>query len=155
MGAPWHNWVHTVIGTYGSWLYGDPRGFRAWRHRQHVDGDYKHRPAEGTYDQLYEATQAAMKRGAVVLTADERELAADALVKKLADMELEWVTLAVAATHFHLLVRFRAVGEAREGDPDPRPRAPGRGGAVHPAVPPRRRRGACATTGPVNKNDLD
>ena len=35
----WNNWYHGVGGAYGTWLAGDSRGFRTFRHRRHVDGD--------------------------------------------------------------------------------------------------------------------
>ena len=42
-------WYHVVLSTYGSWLYGDKRGFRTRHHREHVDGDYKNPPSLGKY----------------------------------------------------------------------------------------------------------
>ena len=35
----WRGWYHVTGGTYGSWLPGDPRGWRARGRREHVDGD--------------------------------------------------------------------------------------------------------------------
>ena len=40
----WNNWYHCVGSTYGSWLRGDPRGFSTFRHREHVEGDYRSPP---------------------------------------------------------------------------------------------------------------
>ena len=42
-------WFHIVLTTYGSWLYGDERGFRTRGHREHVEGDYKRPPTAGLY----------------------------------------------------------------------------------------------------------
>jgi hypothetical protein len=44
MGKAWNDWYHVVVHVYGSWLRGDPRGWRARHHREHVDGDYKNPP---------------------------------------------------------------------------------------------------------------
>jgi REP element-mobilizing transposase RayT len=121
MGRPWNNWCHCTAGTYGSWLYGDPRGFRTWRHREHVEGDYKKPPPTEVYAELYERTRASMPREAVTLTPAERELVADAVVEKLREWEVEFVNLAVAATHLHLLIRFRPLeGQQSRGMAIPR-----------------------------------
>jgi hypothetical protein len=34
----WNDWYHVVSHVYGSWLRGDPRGWRAVDHREHVEG---------------------------------------------------------------------------------------------------------------------
>jgi hypothetical protein len=36
---PWHDWYHCVANTYGTWLPGDPRGWRSCHHRERVEGD--------------------------------------------------------------------------------------------------------------------
>lgn len=41
---PWNDWYHIMCHTYGTWLPGDPRGFRTRHHREHVEGDYKSPP---------------------------------------------------------------------------------------------------------------
>src|SRR5690349_5207107 len=46
------HWFHCTTHTYGTWLRGDPRGWRSRNHREHVDGDYKHPPSNGKYDPL-------------------------------------------------------------------------------------------------------
>lgn len=38
---PWNSWYHVTIHVYGSWLRGDPRGWRSRHHREHADGDYE------------------------------------------------------------------------------------------------------------------
>src|SRR3954468_9029001 len=44
--TPWNNWYHCMGNTYGTWLPGDPRGFRTRLHREHVEGDYRNPPKE-------------------------------------------------------------------------------------------------------------
>src|SRR5213083_3044797 len=62
---PWDHWYHVTVHTYGQWLRGDPRGWRARNHREHVDGDYKHPPPKGKYDQLFAQSKALLKRDPV------------------------------------------------------------------------------------------
>ena len=40
----WNNWYHVNGNTYGTWLPGDPRGWRERGHKKHVAGDYKNPP---------------------------------------------------------------------------------------------------------------
>ena len=53
---------HLIWGTYGSWLPGDPRGFRTRRHREHVEGDYKHPPPPGLYEGLHAYATDSLKK---------------------------------------------------------------------------------------------
>src|SRR3954469_18588066 len=76
MADPWNNWFHCCGSTYGAWLRGDPRGWRARHHREHVDGDYKNPPAPGTYDRLAAYSHRIMKRERVILSPEARKLAA-------------------------------------------------------------------------------
>ncbi len=121
MARPWNNWHPCITGTYGSWLYGDPRGFRTYQHREHVEGDYRQPPPPGTYTELYEQTQRSMTRDAVALSPKERHAVAQALTEKMREWDTEFVNLAVSATHFHLLVRFRPLdGQQSRGMAIPR-----------------------------------
>ena len=56
----WWRWFHVILGTYGSWLPGDPRGFRTRHHRDHVDGDYKSPPPPGIYEHFHETNTATL-----------------------------------------------------------------------------------------------
>jgi hypothetical protein len=111
MPGPWNNWYHCVAGTYGSWLYGDARGFRTYKHREHVEGDYKNPPPPGTYDQLYRMVKWSMKRDAVVLSPDERRFVCAAVVEKIELYGIEAIALAVAPTHLHVLMRVRPMDD--------------------------------------------
>ena len=48
MSVAWNGWYHVTANTYGTWLRGDPRGWRERHHRKHVEGDYQTRPVPGT-----------------------------------------------------------------------------------------------------------
>jgi hypothetical protein len=103
---PWHNWFHCTGNTYGTWLPGDPRGWRSWKHREHVDGDYKHPPPAGKYDRLLEHSQKLMKRQRVVLEIPQRKLACRTMVAALRFHAVDLIALAVGPKHFHMLARF-------------------------------------------------
>ena len=70
---PWNDWYHFMGHTYGTWLPGDPKGFRTRHHREHVEGDYKHPPPKGKYDARWERAKRLMKRDPVYLDEQQRE----------------------------------------------------------------------------------
>ncbi|MCG8406096.1 MAG: hypothetical protein MI923_12940 [Phycisphaerales bacterium] len=112
MAKPWNDWYHCNGNTYGTWLRGDPRGFRERRHRRHVEGDYKNPPPRGMYDALYARSLQLLKRPPVHLDRGQRRVATDAMVARLLQDRIEVLALAVDDHHFHILVRC----------PDHRPR---------------------------------
>lgn len=103
----WNGWYHVNGNTFGTWLRGDARGWRARHHREHVEGDYKNPPPPGTYDGLRASSRRLMKRDKVWLTAPARDLACRELVASLLCHGIEVIALAVDDHHFHLLARFR------------------------------------------------
>ncbi len=92
--------------TYGTWLYGDPRGFRTRHHREHIPYDYKHPPPPGLYKAKYERSQRLMPRPPVRLSPVQRRLAVEYFVASLQKDRIELVVLAIDRIHFHLLARF-------------------------------------------------
>lgn len=98
--------MHCTGSTYGTWLRGDPRGWRARDHREHVEGDYRSPPPRGTYDALHAQSKGLMKRPGVVLEWDGRVEACRAMVAALQYHECEVANLCVGARHWHALVRF-------------------------------------------------
>jgi len=105
MGQAWRGWFHVVGSTYGAWLPGDERGFRTRHHREHVQGDYKNRPT-GSREHLHEHARASMKGDAVVFPREVRSAVSDYLIEALDHHNIEFAALCVAATHFHVLIRF-------------------------------------------------
>jgi REP element-mobilizing transposase RayT len=103
---PWNNWYHIVVHVYGSWLRGDPRGWRARHHREHVDGDYRNPPPKGEYDQLYELSKALMKRDPVRIAAEVRQFVAKAIAEKLVLDNIQTLIVSIDAKHLHVLARF-------------------------------------------------
>jgi hypothetical protein len=104
--VPWNDWYHAIIHTYGSWLRGDPRGWRSVNHREHVDGDYKNPPARGKYAVKYGRSRKLMTREAVKLDGDLPGLVLEAVVGRLVEDGIQVVVASVGAKHFHLLGRF-------------------------------------------------
>jgi hypothetical protein len=107
----WNNWYHCVGGTYGSWVRGDDRGWRARHHREHVDGDYKNPPPPGKYDKLANHSRRLMKRDRVILSPAARELACKVFAEALLFHQVELIDLCVGAKHWHALARFHPLGQ--------------------------------------------
>lgn len=116
----WNGWYHVTTGTYGSWLPGDPRGWRSRHHREHVEGHYKNPPPDGKYEQFHKRSQRLMKSSPVLLDDDEKRIAGQAMVEMLMDQGVELLVLSLDAVHCHLLARFgnllsrQAVGRAKK-----------------------------------------
>ncbi len=102
----WNGWYHCMANTYGTWLPGDPRGFRTRGHREHVEGDYKSPPPVGKYDGQHEGAKRRMKREAVVLSAEARQVACDEIRDSMARHGAEVLAVSVSAKHMHVLARF-------------------------------------------------
>jgi len=103
---PWNNWYHCNGNTYGTWVPGDVRGWRARHHREHCEGDNKNPPPPGTYDALAKYSRNLMTRPEVHLSIKARTRARDAMVEALHFHHIELVALCVDDHHFHLLARF-------------------------------------------------
>ncbi len=117
--AHWQ-WFHVILSTYGSWLPGDPRGFRTRHHREHVDGDYKNPPPSGIYEGLHTASQASLKTSPVVLTTEQRVIVGEAIRNRLEELGSTVACLAVGGQHAHVLAKLppnearNVVGEAKK-----------------------------------------
>jgi REP element-mobilizing transposase RayT len=85
---------------------GDPRGWRAKGHREHVDGDYKRPPPDGRYAEIEAESKRSMKRERVVLSRAARETACEAIAASLLSDSVEVIAICVGAKHFHILARF-------------------------------------------------
>jgi len=102
---PWNQWYHIMCHTYGTWLPGDPRGFRTRHHREHCEGDYKNPPAPGVHDALWQRSQDLMKRDPVHLDWPQRQRAVDEIVRSFAKWKIELRIISVDNIHLHLLAR--------------------------------------------------
>jgi hypothetical protein len=106
-------WFHLVLSTYGSWLPGDPRGFRTRHHREHVEGDYKNPPPAGKYEARHSRSQRLFKLPPVVFKSKWREIIGRALVGRLQLLGGFVLCIAVAGKHAHILAKLPS-GDARE-----------------------------------------
>jgi hypothetical protein len=102
----WNAWYHVTVHVYGSWLRGDPRGWRSRHHREHVEGDYKHPPPKGKYDNLYELSKWLMKRDPIKIEYALRQFIADAVAEKLLTDGIQVLIVSLTAKHLHVLARF-------------------------------------------------
>ncbi|HUT57985.1 MAG TPA: hypothetical protein VNA25_09075, partial [Phycisphaerae bacterium] len=108
----WNGWYHVNGNTYGTWLRGDARGWREWKHHEHVDGDYRNPPPPGQSDEPLIQSRRMMRGRPIRLTPEQRRIAGQALAEKLAEMGIEVLVLSVDAVHYHFLARF-ADGQIR------------------------------------------
>jgi hypothetical protein len=105
--VPWDNWYHCMGNTFGTWLPGSPKGFRTRHHREHVEGDYKHPPPKGMYDERHEHAKDLMKREPVFLESmDQRQRALDELVASLLRRDIFLAVMSVDRVHLHGLAQF-------------------------------------------------
>jgi hypothetical protein len=104
--AAWNNWYHVNGNTYGTWLPGDPRGWRERGHKKHVVGDYKKPPPAGSGDAMHHHAKELLNHPPVHLDNAQRLIAGRALVEMLLKQKIEVLIVALDAIHFHLLSRF-------------------------------------------------
>jgi hypothetical protein len=104
--SPYQNLYHCMGHTYGTWLPGDPRGFRTRHHRDHCEGDYKNPPVPGLHADLYNRSKTLMKRAPVYLTPTQRQLAVDAIIASLLKRNIPAVIASVDRVHWHILAPF-------------------------------------------------
>jgi hypothetical protein len=102
----WRGWYHVSGNTYGTWLPGDPRGWREKKHRTHVDGDYRSPPPPGIGDGLRHHADRLLRQPPMHLAPPLRALAGQALVEMLGRQDVEVLSVSVSAVHFHILARF-------------------------------------------------
>ncbi len=111
--VPGGMWIHFIVNTYGSWLYGDPRGFRTRHHREHVEGDYKNPPPRGLYAKQLERSVQSLKQPAVRLGKAWRPIVGVAVREKLGERGAFVLCLAVAGQHVHVLAKVPRGSEPR------------------------------------------
>lgn len=102
-------WYHITLNTYGTWLPGDPRGFRTRHHREHVEGDYKSPPPKGTYEKRYKQSKHLLLKPSRKLTRRERKTILHAFVSRLQSKEAVVAALAVGATHVHMIIKYKPI----------------------------------------------
>jgi hypothetical protein len=120
MGA-WNGWYHVTGDTYGTWVRGDERGWREWRHHEHVEGDYRNPPPSERSREPLAQSRRQMRATPVILTLPQRRYAGEAMVEALSGQDVEVLALSMGGEHYHILGRFRdgqvrpRVGRAKKG----------------------------------------
>jgi hypothetical protein len=105
---PWRDWYHCVVGTYGKWLPGDPRGWRERNHHEHVPGDYHHRPQPTDFSRARLAySKSIMNWSPYVIVPDDRRPIGELLLQAFHYHRVPVLVLAVSATNFHALLQIR------------------------------------------------
>ena len=98
-------WRHVVIGTYNSWLPGDPRGFRSEEHKVHSSGDYKNPPPVGEHAGLHKFSK-RISSEAVIIPADVRETLGRKIIETLQKSNHLVLAVSVSGMHAHALVEL-------------------------------------------------
>ncbi len=98
-------WRHVVIGTYNSWLPGDPREFRAEEHKIHSSGDYKKPPPAGEHAGLYKFSK-KISNEPVVIPTGARETVGRKIVTNLRTGGHRVLAVSVSGMHAHILVEL-------------------------------------------------
>ena len=102
----WQRWFHCTGSTYGTWLPGDPRGWRSVHHKVHVEGDYRSPPPQGAHRAIHLRSQSLRKHPALVLAPQYRQVACDAWAQALSHHQVAVAAIAVGGMHWHLLGQF-------------------------------------------------
>ncbi len=100
-----HLWYHIIINTRGTWLPGDPRGFRNRNARVRSAGDYKHPPPPDEHVGLHHY-QRQRSGTAVRIPSHLFHTVCHALVNKVRSQDHHLLAVSVDAIHAHLLVEL-------------------------------------------------
>lgn len=108
------DWWLVTWGTYGSWLPGDPRGFKTWRKREYIPPVFgKAQPGEPVYDPAAFSQRHRRARDscgdAVILCPQDVRLCCQAMVRDLSQISVAPAILSIAPTHCHLVAKFGAL----------------------------------------------
>lgn len=95
-------WYHVIWNTLGSWLPGDPRGFRNRNHRIHSSGDYRNPPPRDEHELLFRYNQ-SHSRPAIHLPSELRPLVFEAVLDAIVERDCSAAAVSVAAEHVHVL----------------------------------------------------
>lgn len=106
MGKAFNHWYHVTAWTYGQWVRGDLRGWRARRHREHCEGDYRNRPDPDEHARERKFSYDAMKRDPVKLASHLRQIVLDAVMQNLLDNKIQVLCAELDGVHLHVLARF-------------------------------------------------
>jgi hypothetical protein len=108
------SWWLITWTTYGTWLPGDPRGFRTWRAQQYVapparyaangEPTYSARQFRALHQKNLDACQPT------VLNGRWQQIVLESLRSELDTIAVDSAIVAIAPTHVHWLARFGPLG---------------------------------------------
>jgi hypothetical protein len=103
MPRPGFIWYHVVVNTRGSWLPGDPRGFRNSSHRIHSGGDYRNRPPKEEHAGLLRYNQRRAS-SAVIFDSAARRVVGEGMLRSMKRNHDRCLALAIGKVHTHMLI---------------------------------------------------
>jgi hypothetical protein len=105
MPQPGKRWRLVTIGTHGSWLPGDDRGWRSRRHKRHSSGDYKHPPPIDEHAGLRSWVK-AQSEPAITIPAALRAIVGTRFVEELEAPGHRVIAMSVCGRHAHVVVEL-------------------------------------------------
>ena len=102
MPSPGKRWYHIILNTHGSWLPGDPRGFRTRKHKRHSRGDYKRPPPKGEHTGLHQYARANSGKP-VTLNPSLRPLIGRTILDKINQQIYSVLAICIGSNHAHIL----------------------------------------------------
>ena len=105
MPNPGTAWWHVIINARGTWLHGDPRGFRSRKHKIHSGGNYRCPPPLSEHQPLHEYQKARTNRPVHFEAAHQRVIG-EGLLRGAELADVRCIAYAVSFTHAHLLVEI-------------------------------------------------
>ncbi len=113
MPAPGTHWYHITFGTHGSWLPGDPRGFRTKHHKIHSSGHHRNPPPPGEHKQLLHFSK-QLSPSAIHLPNRLLPTVGEAITTHAHQIGHRINAVSVAPMHVHLLIELPRTGAAAE-----------------------------------------
>ncbi|HVX84991.1 MAG TPA: hypothetical protein VH253_09255 [Phycisphaerae bacterium] len=102
----WRHWYHCTVGTCGTWLPGDPRGWRERDHREHVDGDYKRPPQPSQFNEArHRYAKRLLRFEPYLIASNDRAKIGQLLLENFDHNAIPVLALAVATKNFHAFVQ--------------------------------------------------
>ncbi|HTQ37978.1 MAG TPA: hypothetical protein VMJ32_03070 [Pirellulales bacterium] len=104
-------WWLITWTTYGSWLPGDPRGFRTWRKREYVPPPKRYAaPGEPVYNPSVYAERRRIAQqttaASISLTKRQQLCVLNATVDEIRQMDVVPAIISIGTTHVHWLAQF-------------------------------------------------
>jgi REP element-mobilizing transposase RayT len=101
-----HGWCHVMWHTYGTWLHGDPRGFRDRYYRIHSSGDYRNPPPLGEHAGLHRYMKRISDPEVILAISAQRQEVCQALAATVEHPGYRLLVIAVCKVHVHLVVEL-------------------------------------------------